>query len=453
MADLPAPPATGPQDDDTDQVLAEPRQRFTGSFINRQLEVEFRHAQWSQENRRFVRASIVVSSICFLFYALHDRLVIPSVVSQAWTFRFGLFVPLALLSIALTFSRWGEALHQTIGVLFGTTATITVVAIGAISPSDSYYAYTSYAVLFVTIGPFLLRLEVFSQMVYVVVSLLVFNLGNWLLRENPLHVYISMNFSLLSMGGLGGFIAFMRGRDARNGFLQRQLIHRQYALLEAERAKAEKLLLNVLPAPIAERLKADSSAIADGFAEVTVLFSDIVGFTKLSARLAPAEVVERLNEIFSAFDDIASHLGLEKIKTIGDAYMVAAGLPEPRADHAEAIAEMALRMQDAVAAFSQRRGESLTVRVGIHSGPVVAGVIGKQKFIYDVWGDTVNTASRMESHGEPGRVQVSDATYKRLFGRFRFERRGAIEIKGKGLMETYFLLGPREPTGPDKPPS
>ena len=328
-----------------------------------------------------------------------------------------------------------------------------MVAIGAISPSDSYYAYTSYAVLFVTIGPFLLRLEVFSQMVYVVVSLLVFNLGNWLLRENPLHVYISMNFSLLSMGGLGGFIAFMRGRDARNGFLQRQLIHRQYALLEAERAKAEKLLLNVLPAPIAERLKADSSAIADGFAEVTVLFSDIVGFTKLSARLAPAEVVERLNEIFSAFDDIASHLGLEKIKTIGDAYMVAAGLPEPRADHAEAIAEMALRMQDAVAAFSQRRGESLTVRVGIHSGPVVAGVIGKQKFIYDVWGDTVNTASRMESHGEPGRVQVSDATYKRLFGRFRFESRGAIEIKGKGLMETYFLLGPREPTGPDTPPS
>ena len=444
MVELSAPATPGPRDD-TDQVLAEPRKRFTGSFVDRKLESEFRSAQWSLENRRFVRASIVVSSLCFLFYALHDRLVIPSVVSQAWAFRFGFFVPFALLCITLTFSRWGESLHQTVGVLFGTTATVTVVAIGAISPTDSYYAYTSYAVLFVTIGPFLLRLEVFSQMVYVVVSVLVFNFANWFLRANPLHVYISMNFSLMSMGGLGGFIAYMRGRDARNGFLQRRLIHRQYALLDAESAKAEKLLLNILPQPIAERLKADSRSIADGFAEVTVLFSDIVGFTKMSARLSPDEVVSRLNEMFSAFDDIASHLGLEKIKTIGDAYMVAAGLPEPRADHAEAIAEMALRMQEAVAEFSKRRGEPLTVRVGIHTGPVVAGVIGKQKFIYDVWGDTVNTASRMESHGEPGQIHVSDTTYKRLAERFTFKSRGAIEVKGKGLMETYFLLDRLKP--------
>lgn len=444
MVDLSSFPAPAPRDD-TQKVLDEPRKRFTGAFANSELEREFCHEQWSLENRRFVRASIVVSSVCFLFYALHDMLVIPEVVAQAWGFRFGLFIPFALLIIALTFSRWGEALHQTMGVLFGTIATVTVVAIGAISPTDSYYAYTSYAVLFVTIGPFLLRLDVFSQMVYVAVSMLVFNLANWFLRANPTHVYISMNFSLISMGGLGGFIAFMRGRDARNGFLQRRLIHRQYALLDAERSKAEQLLLNILPRPIAERLKADSSAIADGFAEVTVLFSDIVGFTKMSARLSPDEVVARLNEMFSAFDDIARDLGLEKIKTIGDAYMVAAGLPELRADHVEAIAEMALRMQAAVAAFSERRGEQLSVRVGIHTGPVVAGVIGKQKFIYDVWGDTVNTASRMESHGEPGKIHVSDIAYKRLVERFTFASRGAIEVKGKGLMETYFLLDRRPP--------
>ncbi len=208
-------------------------------------------------------------------------------------------------------------------------------------------------------------------------------------------------------------------------------------------ARSERLLLNVLPAPISARLKENGEAIADGFAEVTVLFADLVGFTELSQRLTPEELVVMLNRTFSAFDDMAAALGVEKIKTIGDCYMVAAGLPERSNDHAERVARMALRMREALEDINREGGYTLRVRIGVHSGPVVAGVIGKRKFIYDLWGDTVNTASRMESSGRPGEIQVTREVYDRLDGVFSFERRGVIQVKGKGEMETYLLLGER----------
>jgi class 3 adenylate cyclase len=205
--------------------------------------------------------------------------------------------------------------------------------------------------------------------------------------------------------------------------------------------RSEELLLNILPPSIAGRLKATRGTIADGFSDVTVLFADIVGFTTLSAHRPPHTIVELLNEMFCHFDDIADRLRLEKIKTIGDCYMVAAGLPEPRTDHAEAIAQMALEMLRVVHEMAKKHGEALDVRVGIHSGPVVAGVIGKRKFVYDLWGDTVNTASRMESHGVPGAIQVSGDCRRLLDGKFKLSRRGEIEVKGKGKMETWLLEG------------
>ena len=213
--------------------------------------------------------------------------------------------------------------------------------------------------------------------------------------------------------------------------------------LALEREESERLLLNVLPAPIAARLKQSDEVIADGFPEVTVLFADIVDFTRRSERIAPEQVVQVLNELFSVFDQLAERQGLEKIKTIGDAYMVAGGLPDPRPDHAEAVAEMALAMREEVARRSDPSGEPLAVRVGVDTGPVVAGVIGRSKFIYDLWGDTVNTASRMESHGVAGCIQVTARTYRRLKNGYRFERRGSITVKGKGELVTYFLLGRR----------
>ena len=212
--------------------------------------------------------------------------------------------------------------------------------------------------------------------------------------------------------------------------------------LDKAHARSESLLLNILPPTIAGRLKADSGTIADGFAGVTVLFADIVGFTKMSARMAPERVVELLDDLFCTFDDLAGGLGLEKIKTIGDCYMIVGGLPELRPDHAQAVAQMALAMIRAVHVAGKDIGEPIDVRIGMHTGPVVAGVIGKRKFTYDVWGDTVNVASRMESHGLPGHIQLTSATHHALDGKFVMTRRGMIEVKGKGEMETWFLEGP-----------
>lgn len=212
-------------------------------------------------------------------------------------------------------------------------------------------------------------------------------------------------------------------------------LERTRAALEAEQEKSERLLLNVLPEPIAPRLKQGERLIADAFEEVTVLFGDIVDFTPMSDRMAPEQVVEMLNEIFSAFDQLVEQRGLEKIKTIGDAYMAVAGVPIPRSDHAEAAAEMALCMRDVAVAHHVK------IRIGIDSGPVVAGVIGTKKFSYDLWGDTVNTASRMESHGLPGQIQVTPRLYRRLKDTYRFQPRGPLEVKGKGWIEPYLLVG------------
>ncbi len=213
------------------------------------------------------------------------------------------------------------------------------------------------------------------------------------------------------------------------------------AKLENEHRKSERLLLNILPGPIAERLKSKPGVIADGFTQVSVLFSDIVGFTPMSEHLSPRDVVELLNGLFSRFDALVDRYGLEKIKTIGDAYMVAAGLPSPCDDHARRVADLALDMLAEAADFGRQLDPPLGIRIGIHSGPVVAGVIGQSKFAYDLWGDTVNTASRMESEGLVGQIQVSAVTRTLLADGYRFEARGPVEIKGKGLMETFFLLG------------
>jgi len=211
--------------------------------------------------------------------------------------------------------------------------------------------------------------------------------------------------------------------------------------LDLEREKSERLLLNVLPTSIASRLKQTEAVIADGFPDVTVMFADIVDFTRRSERIAPEQVVESLNDLFSVFDQLARERGLEKIKTIGDAYMVVGGLPDPRPDHVEAVAEMALAMRAEVAGHVDPGGQPLAVRIGIDTGPVVAGVIGTSRFSYDLWGDTVNTASRMESHGVPGCIQVTARTYQRLRDHYRFERRGPIPVKGKGDIVTYLLEG------------
>jgi adenylate cyclase len=218
--------------------------------------------------------------------------------------------------------------------------------------------------------------------------------------------------------------------------------------LRSEQVKAENLLLNILPRSIAEKLKDSSQTIADQFTSASILFADVVDFTPWSQRRAPAEVVGMLDHLFSHFDVLAERYGLEKIKTIGDCYMVAAGVPMPRPDHARAMVLMALDMVEAMRSSDEVGHLGLELRIGINSGPVVAGVIGRKRFLYDLWGDAVNTASRMESQGTPGRIQITRATYELIADEFECEPRGTIAVKGKGEMEVWYVLGRRPELAP-----
>jgi guanylate cyclase len=265
-------------------------------------------------------------------------------------------------------------------------------------------------------------------------------LDPWLVDNiEPLPSVASLGLFALNLMGVAVVIAlilryFINQRD------------RARADLEQERARSEMLLLNILPEPIAARLKAGEETIADAWDSVTVLFADIVDFTPTAARLGPEGMVQVLNEVFTMLDGLAAKYHLEKIKTVGDAYMVVGGLPEARTDHLESVCRFALETMEAIAT----RPDGIQMRIGIETGPVVAGVIGSSKFSYDLWGDTVNTASRMESHGIPGRIQVTERVRHALDRSFDFERRGSIEVKGKGPMETHFLVGVGE-GGRDSP--
>jgi adenylate cyclase len=248
-----------------------------------------------------------------------------------------------------------------------------------------------------------------------------------------------MNLAGPSLAAFFALAYFTNERDR-----SRAALTEERRLLEIERDRSEQLLLNILPAPIAHQLRHGRTTIAESQPAVTILFADIVGFTPLAEGIGPGPVVKLLNDVFSAFDDLADAAGLEKIKTVGDAYMVAGGIPTPRPDHLAAVLDMALQMGDAVARVGTPYGQVLQLRIGIDSGPVVAGVIGRRKFSYDLWGDTVNSASRMESHGVPGRVQVTERVARAAQHQFEFEPRGPIDVKGKGPMRTYLLVGPRD---------
>jgi adenylate cyclase len=240
-------------------------------------------------------------------------------------------------------------------------------------------------------------------------------------------IVLGINVIVISSFAFGALYYFVTQRDLA------------FRLLREEQEKAEALLLNILPKDIADILKQEQRTIAEHYDTASVLFADVVNFTPMSAQMTPVELVELLNEVFSYFDSLVEKYGLEKIKTIGDCYMVAAGVPRPRADHAHALTRMALEMRDYIAQ-REFRGRVLSFRIGLNSGPVVAGVIGRKKFIYDLWGDAVNTASRMESHGTGGTIQITRSTYNLLKDNFVCESRGTVSVKGKGEMEVWHVL-------------
>ena len=254
----------------------------------------------------------------------------------------------------------------------------------------------------------------------------------------------SVFFFALNFAAISSIVYLLLRYSVREKDKAQAKLEATHALLQEEQERSERLLLNILPAPVAERLKRDNKTIADGFADVSVMFVDIVNFTRIAEGLTPQQVFSMLNRIFSSFDELAEQFGVEKIKTIGDAYMVAGGLNNEENNYSKAIADLALAMRDLLQRDFSVNDMHLDVRIGIGTGPIVAGVVGKKKFIYDLWGDTVNLASRITSEGVPGMIQVDEVTYRRLTDHFEFLEPQTIYLKGKGNTTVYRLLGPRE---------
>lgn len=264
--------------------------------------------------------------------------------------------------------------------------------------------------------------------------------------EQIVPIRVSVFFFALNFAAISSIVYLLLRYAAQEKAKTQAALEDTHRLLLDAQERSERLLLNILPGPIAERLKHDKQTIADGFADVTVMFVDIVNFTKLAEGLSPQQVFSILNRIFSSFDELAEDYGTQKIKTIGDAYMVAGGLNNDQHNYSKAIADLALAMRDLLQRDFLINDMHLEVRIGIGSGPVVAGVVGKKKFIYDLWGDTVNLASRITSEGTPGMIQVDEATYRRLAADFNFEEPQHIQLKGKGGTVVYRLMGPRQAT-------
>jgi len=409
--------------------------RLTLRFADAQLESVFSEEQARKALKPFRAAMICMAGMVLIIWLLMDKILpqIPAVKARMYV---PMLAMLAILAYAYARSHMRSFLRMyQLSVLIGTLGlAAALVMICSLMPRASLEAAGLAMVMVHTLNVYsIVRLR-FPRACFGGWGTAAMYLGYLGYTGALGEAELVRHASMLMLANLFGMIAaYQMDQSARREFLAMRM-------LGEERERSERLLLNILPASIAERLKSSEAAIADHSDAVTVLFADIVGFTPLSARKTPHALVQMLDRIFTEFDTLAEAHGLEKIKTIGDAYMAAAGLPERRADHAPAAARMAQGMLEAVARIAAETGEALAVRIGLHSGPVVAGVIGTKKFSYDMWGDTVNTASRMESHGVPGAVHCSGATAALLQDGFALRARGALEVEGKGEMHTFLLL-------------
>jgi class 3 adenylate cyclase len=401
---------------------------LTLRFRDDALESEFR-AEFARSAVRSVRATTILIIVLFLaYFALDIRTGTTTIV---WPFRLGVAAVLTVI-LSLTWRPVFERAHSlilSVGALVTAFGILAMMAVVPVTTPLPFYPGIGVAI----VGVFTLFRIRFP--IALADALLMFA-GYTIVLLTGDHVYENAFVALLYLITcvlIGAFAGWNLERYARRSFLARKE-------LEEERERSERLLLNVLPAPIAERLKRDPAPIADRFPEASVLFADIVGFTQLSSGMAPEDLVMLLNELFTGFDHVADRHGLEKIKTIGDAYMAVCGVPVPRPDHLERIADAAIEMRDLVAAGIATGGPPFAVRIGIDTGPVVAGVIGERKFIYDLWGDPVTMASRMESHGVASGIQVTARACERLRAFYALTPRGEIEIKGRGRMETFLLV-------------
>jgi class 3 adenylate cyclase len=392
-------------------------------------------------NLQYIRVATFLGAVTWAAFGPLAQLVLEGegVVRDA-VIRYGIGVPIGLVSLGLTYLPSYRRIWQpmiTAAILLSGLLWVIHRTLVVVGRPDWGYAGNMLILIFAYI---LSRVQFRYSAIAGVALIVMHNVGAFLFSHDSTTDVIFGDYFLLITAFIGTMGAYFLERSQRLLFLR----DRQ---LDRERGRSEGLLRNILPEHIADRLKQRDPAtehghIAQAFDEVTVVFADLVDFTQQSGRSQPPEIVEVLDEVFSRFDALAERFGLEKIKTIGDAYMAVAGVPEPRGNDVEVAAQMALAMRDEVQTLRWPSGDAMTVRIGMATGPAVAGVIGTRKFAYDLWGDTVNTAARMESNGVPSEIQVSEAVHDRLIDRFRFSEVHVVNLKGKGPTPARFLLGP-----------
>lgn len=420
--------------------------RFTDSSIERGFVQEF-----NRSGLVIARAAMAIALVVWVGFLLFDLALESPQKQQALTFRFSLVMIFSFL-LGLHFVPSVARIYQplilfVVGILQGGIIYVVTlydfeiiakafdVTLG-MTNHDAQYVFVVVWLLVVFLSTSILRLLTHACTIAGMMTLGFAGLSMYLFGPSALFLSVSIPFLIAAV-----LVVFIGSVDIQNYARENMRARR---LLEKSRMETESLLLNVLPRPIADRLKSGERTLADGFSEVSVLFADITDFTALSERLSPGELIQLLSGVFSEFDKITSQRGVEKIKTIGDAYMAAAGVPVPRKDHCRAIAESALEMNACMEKFVSLNAKGLRLRVGIHTGPAIAGVIGQHKFAYDVWGDTVNVASRMESHGLAERIHATEEIYEKLKDDYVFEPRGETDIKGKGRLRTWWLIGRKE---------
>ena len=412
------------------------RLRFPG-----RLERAFR-AEYFRKSLDMARLVLALTFAILLLVGLLDVSSSGHVPTRLWLLYYGVDCGGVLFALCFSFSRrFARYMQFAIGcALLGVGMNLILINLWYPSITNDAIDLSPINVIMLIMGVYTVSTLRFLPAVMVCWPLVgLYEFTAWRLGISRIPDFTGDNINLLMANVFGMVASHSRERYIRRDFLLTRGIR-------AERRKSERLLLNVLPPSIARRLKQKPAIIADHFTEVTVLFADIVEFTPIAASISPAQIVQLLNDIFSCFDALAEKHGLEKIKTIGDAYMVVGGLPEPKTNHACAVAAMALDMQAEIARFNPNIEQPLQLRIGIHTGPVVAGVIGRQKFSYDLWGDTVNLASRMESHCPIGKIQITEETYALLQQNYTCVEQGEISVKGRGVMVTYLLKSKRSPS-------
>jgi class 3 adenylate cyclase len=417
------------------------RDRLTLRFADPDLERAFQ-AEMAANDGPQARVGALVAAVLWFVAAL----VIPATVGIDRGLVALVCGAMVVVNLgAVVAARWATTLdrQQILGLALNGLAGLAVLAL--IEASGTFDRYAAPALLLIAIFAFVvIRL----RFIFALIAAGTYLVGFIAVVSTRAGGGTALDVFLVSAAILVGLGAtYQLERGARDVFAQRRLIESQAAQLAEAHATSERLLLNVLPGSVAERLKRGETTIADAYEDATVLFADLVDFTPLAASLGPVETVRLLDRLFSACDGLADRHGLEKIKTIGDAYMVVGGVPDVCDDHPQRVVAMGLDMLDAVANLAHEVDRPLDVRIGVHTGPLVAGVIGTRKFIYDLWGDTVNVASRLESHGVPGAVQMSDVTWSRVQDAVDCRPRGLVELKGAGTVSAY-LAGRRIPSAP-----